>query len=107
MTAPGPDDADELVGAQAERTELAWVRTTLACAALAVTAGRLAGPGIGLTAALALGVLVAGPGLVASWWRLRSLRVRPEPAPPRVAGVAMLAGSIVVVDALVLVRLVM
>lgn len=106
MTAPAPDDAKELLGAQAERTELAWVRTTLACAALAVTAGRLAGPDIGPTLALVLGVVVAGPGLVASWWRVRGLRARPEPAPPSTVGVAMLAGSIVMVDALVLARLV-
>jgi uncharacterized membrane protein YidH (DUF202 family) len=95
-------DLDDL-GTQSERTELAWVRTTLACAALAVLAVRLAGQGLGAPTALALGALVAAPGLTASWWRSRELRSRPEPDPPSTVDVAAVAASVVLVDVLVLV----
>jgi hypothetical protein len=103
---PVPPDLDD-VGTQSERTELAWVRTTLACAALAVLAVRLAGEGIGAPAALALGAVVAAPGLAASWWRSRELRARPAPDPPRTVDVAAVAGSVVLVDLLVLALVVM
>ena len=103
----GPDgmSTERRLGVQAERTELAWVRTTLACGALAAVSTRLLSDDIGLIVALALGALVAVPGLVASVWRVRRLRERPEPAPPSLAGVALLAGSVAVVDVVVLVEL--
>jgi len=94
-------DLDDL-GTQSERTELAWVRTTLACAGLAVLAVQLAGEGFGAPAAFALGALVAAPGLTASWWRSRELRSRPAPDPPRTVDVAAVAASVVLVDVLVL-----
>jgi uncharacterized membrane protein YidH (DUF202 family) len=106
---PSSDPADrpalvsERFGAQAERTEMAWVRTTLACAGLAALAARLLADTTSLPVLVALGVLVAVPGLVASWWRVAGLRVRPEPLPAPTAGVAMLAGSVAVVDLVVLV----
>jgi hypothetical protein len=51
-------------------------------------------------------MVVAAPGLVASWWRIRGLRARPEPDPPRAVSVALLVGSVVLVDLVVLVMLV-
>jgi hypothetical protein len=90
---------------QAERTEMAWVRTTLACAGLAALATRLVDARSELVVAVGLGLFVALPGLVASWWRIGGLRTRPHPAPPRVAGVALLAGSVALVDLAVLVRI--
>jgi hypothetical protein len=98
-------DAGDLVETQVERTELAWARTALACAGLAAVSAHLAGDDIGLALALALGTVVALPGLVASWWRIRGLRAHPEPAAPRAAGVALLAGSVAAVDVVVLVLL--
>lgn len=104
MTTPA-SASEELLGTQAERTELAWVRTTLACAALAALSGRLADADMGLAVPLALGLLIALPGAVASVWRTRALRRHQEPPPPRAAGVAMLAGSVVLADAAVLTML--
>ncbi len=104
-----PDDdtpADLALGGQAERTEMAWVRTALACAGLAAVTLHVVDADTTLLLVLALGVAVAMPGLVAAWWRVGELRRRPEPAPPRVAGVALLAGTVVVVDLVVLLRLV-
>jgi hypothetical protein len=92
---------------QAERTEMAWVRTTLACAGLAALATRLVAARSELVIAVGLGLLVALPGLVASWWRVGGLRIRPHPTPPRVAGAALLAGSVALVDLAVLVRIVL
>ncbi len=102
MTGAGEPGATESLGTPAERTELAWVRTTLACAGLAVLALRLADDDAESLTALALGVLVAGPGLIASWGRSRELRARPVPAPPRVVDVAAITGSIALVDVVVL-----
>ena len=95
-------DPGAFLETQAERTELAWVRTVLACAGLAAVAVRLSGRDFGLGFALVMGALVAVPGLFAAWWRVGSLRDRPEPAPPRQVAVAVLAGTVAVVDALVL-----
>jgi uncharacterized membrane protein YidH (DUF202 family) len=102
----GPADQPALVserfGAQAERTEMAWVRTTLACAGLAALAARLLADTTSLAGLVVLGVLVALPGLVASWWRVSGLRARHEPRPAPTAGAAALAGSVAVVDVVVL-----
>lgn len=106
---PSPDpgaSSDDLVETQVERTELAWARTSLACAGLAAVSVHLAGDSIALVPALVLGSCVAVPGLVASWWRIRGLRAgRPQPEAPRVAGVAILAGSVALVDVVVLILL--
>jgi uncharacterized membrane protein YidH (DUF202 family) len=98
--------ADETVGAQAERTELAWVRTALAAGGLAALATRLIGADHAM-AALAIGAVIALPGLVASWWRIAALRRHAEPPPPRVAAVSLLAATVVAVDVLVLALLVL
>lgn len=95
-------DPSAFVETQAERTELAWVRTVLACAGLAAVAVRLSGRDLSLGFALTMGALVAVPGLFAAWWRVGGLRTLPEPAPPRQAAVAVLAGTVAAVDVLVL-----
>ncbi|MFS8584738.1 MAG: hypothetical protein FWJ72_06605, partial [Acidimicrobiia bacterium] len=53
-------------------------------------------------ALLALSLTVSRPGLVAATWRMLDLRRSPVPTPPRTGAVGMLAGSVVLVDALVL-----
>jgi hypothetical protein len=98
----GDEDAEDLVETQVERTELAWARTSLACAGLAAIWAHVSVGEVGPVLALALGALVAMPGLVASWWRIRGLRASPEPEPPRAAGAALLAGSVALVDVVVL-----
>jgi hypothetical protein len=100
---PGGDNGrDDLVETQVERTELAWARTSLACAGLAALWAHASVDSLGPVLALALGGVVALPGLLASWWRIRGLRASPEPEPPRTAGAALLAGSVALVDVAVL-----
>lgn len=95
----------DVVETQVERTELAWARTSLACAGLGALAVHLTFADIGLAPGLAIGAVVAAPGLIASWWRIRGLRAAPTPEPPRAAGVAILAGTVVAVDLATLVLL--
>jgi uncharacterized membrane protein YidH (DUF202 family) len=104
MTGDGPDPTLEAIGAQAERTEMAWVRTALASGGLGAVAVRMSGADA-LWLSLAVGVLVSLPGLIASWWRIRGLRRQPEPAAPRPAGAALLIATVVLVDVLVLLDL--
>lgn len=104
MTAEGEERTLEAIGAQAERTEMAWVRTALASGGLGAVSARMLGADE-LWLSLALGVLVALPALIASWWRMRGLRVQPEPAAPRAAGVALVVATVVLVDVLVLIDL--
>jgi uncharacterized membrane protein YidH (DUF202 family) len=99
-----PDDRTG--GLQAERTELAWVRTALACGALAIVAARLTGRGAPLGWALGLGVAVAVPGLAAATIRLHGLRQRPEPQLARLPEIALLAMSLALADVLALVLMV-
>lgn len=98
----GDEGAEDLVETQVERTELAWARTSLACAGLAAIWAHVSVGEVGPPLALALGALVAMPGLAASWWRIRGLRASPVPEPPPAAGAALLAGSVVLVDVAVL-----
>ena len=101
---PPVGDAPDVLETQVERTELAWMRTSLAAAGLGALAVHLFAS-VALVPGLVLGVLVAAPGLVASWWRIRGLRATPTPRAPRPAGVAMLAGTVVLVDVATLVVL--
>jgi uncharacterized membrane protein YidH (DUF202 family) len=87
---------------QPERTELAWIRTSLACAGLGAAFTRFGDAVARPWAMVALALAVSLPGLVAATWRMFDLRRSPVPTPPRTAAVAMLAGSVVLVDALVL-----
>lgn len=93
-------------GLQAERTQLAWVRTALAIGALAAVATRLAGDAPSAVLAVGLGVAAALPGLAAAVVRIRALQRRavPKAAPP--STVALLATSLALADVLVLALLV-
>jgi hypothetical protein len=97
--------SEDLVETQVERTEMAWARTALACAGLAALSASGVNSGASAWVALVVGGLVAVPGLVASGWRIRGLRAAPQPNPPRTLGVALLAGSVAVVDVVMLVLL--
>ena len=105
-TTPGPPPA-RAPGSQSERTALAWVRTALACAGLAAIAVRLADHRADLALVLAVGALVAAPGLAATWWRVRDLAPGGTPPGPRPWAVGALAGTIALVDLAVLARLVL
>ncbi len=89
-------------GLQSERTELAWVRTALACGALAAVATRLAGDHVPFGIALLLGGLVALPGVVAGAVRIRALRRPAMPAAVSPVGVALLSASVALAGALAL-----
>jgi hypothetical protein len=89
-------------GLQAERTQLAWIRTALATGALAALATRLGG-GPSTVLAIALGLIVALPGAAASLVRIRELQREPVPraAPPSTVG--LLATSVVLAGLVALV----
>ena len=93
-------------GLQAERTQLAWVRTALAIGALVAVATRLAGDARPAVLAVGLGVTAALPGLAAAVVRIRALQRRavPEAATPSTA--ALLATSLALADVLVLALLI-
>jgi uncharacterized membrane protein YidH (DUF202 family) len=101
VTGDGQDRTLEAIGAQAERTEMAWVRTALASGGLGAVSVRMLGADA-LWLALTVGILVSLPGLIASWWRIRSLRRQPELAAPRPAGAALVVATVVLVNLLVL-----
>ena len=98
--APAPDPA-----LATERTALAWTRTALTGAGLAAVSLRLLDRDASVVLVLALATIVALPGVLGSWWRLRDLRDGP-PGPPPPWVVAVLAGTLVLVDAAVVLRLV-
>lgn len=105
MSARRDDGNDPFAGEAAERTEFAWVRTVLSCGALAALSTRLIHRRADVTLVLAIAAVVVVPGLLACLWRLRELQRRPVP-PPRAAGAALVAGSVGLVGAAVLVRVV-
>ncbi len=103
MTEEGPDR-----GLQAERTELAWVRTALSCGGLAVVATHLADDKFAAAGAVLVGAVVAVPGLVGFRLRIGRLR-RGWSGPPRVAGagaVRLLVATVVLADLIALATLV-
>lgn len=97
--------APDFVETQVERTELAWARTALASAGLGALALHLAFNDLGLWPGALIGLLVAAPGLLAAWWRIRDLRTTPFPRPPRLEGVAMLTGTVALAELVTLVLL--
>lgn len=86
-------------GLQAQRTELAWVRTALGCGALAVLAIHLADERLPVGLAVLIGGAVAAPGLAGCGLRLQALRSRrPMAAPARVAAVRLLVATVAAAD---------
>ena len=102
----GPGDHTPPPGLQAERTTLAWARTALLCAGLAVTAVHLADSDVERALALVVGGVVAWAGILAAWLRMGNLSsaVAPGPNAPT-ASPALLAASVVLADLAVLVIL--
>jgi uncharacterized membrane protein YidH (DUF202 family) len=84
-------------GLQAERTELAWIRTALACGALTTITGQLGSASVPGIVSAGLGGAVGAVGVAAAVLRIRTLRL-PTPAPPPRGAVALLAASIVAAD---------
>ncbi|MGH9228702.1 MAG: DUF202 domain-containing protein [Acidimicrobiales bacterium] len=104
MTGPSDPNVDA-TGLQAERTQLAWVRTALAAGALAAVATRLTGGGPSLVPAVVFGLVVAMPGVAAAWARIRALARQRVPRAAAPWTVALLATSLALADALALVLL--
>lgn len=98
----GGEEGEREPGLQAERTELAWVRTALVCAGLTTAMVHLAEGTRADVVALVVGLVLGGVGVLATALRVRTLRL-PVPAPPPRAGVALLAACVVGADALALV----
>jgi uncharacterized membrane protein YidH (DUF202 family) len=93
-------------GLQAERTQLAWIRTALAAGALAAVATRLTRGGPSLVFAIAFGLLVAIPGVAAAAARIRALQRQPVPSAAAPWTVAVLTASLALADAMTLALLV-
>jgi uncharacterized membrane protein YidH (DUF202 family) len=81
-------------GLQAERTELAWIRTALSCGALTTIAGHLGGGAVPGLVSAGLGGTIAAVGVAAAVLRIGTLR-GPTPASPPRQAVALLTASIV------------
>jgi hypothetical protein len=105
MTGEADQNADT-TGLQAERTQLAWVRTAMAAGALAAVAMRLARGGASLAQAMLFGLVVALPGAAAALARIRALGRHPVPRAAAPWTVALLAASLALADALALALLV-
>ncbi len=78
------------------------MRTALACGALAAVATRLSGDRVPFGIAVALGAVVALPGVLAGAIRIRALRRAPTPPAVSPTGVAMLSASVALAAALAL-----
>jgi uncharacterized membrane protein YidH (DUF202 family) len=101
-----PDTPLDRTGLQAERTQLAWVRTALATGALAAVATRLEDGGIPVVVAVVLGVAAAVPGVAAAMLRIRALQRQRVPAPAAPSTVVLLTTSLVLADIVALAFLV-
>jgi len=90
--------SDPPPGLQAERTELAWVRTALSVTGLALVAGRVGPDPVSLPVAVAIGVAVMALGLAACLLRTRSLSSRTRPVAASTVSVTLLAASVTAAD---------
>jgi uncharacterized membrane protein YidH (DUF202 family) len=84
-------------GLQAERTELAWIRTALSCGALTTVTAHLGSTSVPGIVSAGLGGAVGAVGVAAAVLRIGTLR-GPAPAPPPRRAAALLAASIVAAD---------
>jgi uncharacterized membrane protein YidH (DUF202 family) len=101
-----PEARVDATGLQAERTQLAWVRTALAAGAPAAVASRLTQGGPPLILAVVFGLVVAMPGVVAALTRIHALERQPVPTAAAPWTVALLATSLALADGLALALLV-
>jgi uncharacterized membrane protein YidH (DUF202 family) len=101
-----PEARVDATGLQAERTQLAWVRTALAAGALAAVASRLTRGGPPLMLAVVFGLVVAMPGVAAALTRIHALERQPVPTAAAPWTVALLATSLALADGLALALLV-
>jgi uncharacterized membrane protein YidH (DUF202 family) len=102
--APAPNPG--ATGLQAERTQLAWVRTALAIGGLAALATRLTQGGSSLVLAVVFGLVVATPGFAAAMARIHALQRQPVPRAAAPWTVGLLAASLALANALALALLV-
>jgi uncharacterized membrane protein YidH (DUF202 family) len=101
-----PGDHTPPPGLQAERTTLAWARTALLCAGLALAAAHLADSGPERVLGLVVGGIVAVTGIAAAWLRMGHLASAVVPDPHvGSASPALLTASVVLADLAVLVIL--
>ena len=97
---PGPPPPP---GLQAERTELAWVRTALSGAGLALVAARVGPDPASFTLAVVTGAAVMALGFAACLSRTRSLASRTRPIAAGPVAVGLLAASVALAEVVTLV----
>ena len=93
-------------GLQAERTELAWVRTALSGAGLALVVMRVGPDPLSLQVALVTAALVTALGLLACLLRTRSLAARARPVAASRVSVALLTASVTLAEVVAMVLVV-
>jgi uncharacterized membrane protein YidH (DUF202 family) len=94
--------SDPPPGLQAERTELAWVRTALSGAGLALVALRVGPDPPSVPVALVTGAVVAALGLLACLLRTRSLAARGRTVAASTVAVGLLTASVLMAEVVTL-----